>query len=216
MPFLLGSADTPPAMEPAALLSNMRVAIHQYRSRFGGNPVGTNPEITKALNGDNPKQVKFLGDESGLRNIQSAFLAFADVDNDGATTGNVQALCTDGTIPSGFAATRSESRQLVRHGHIRVNGKKVTIPSMLIKAGDVVVSVDVNQKGEVTDARIVSGPVELRKAVLEAVESVSAPLGGNQHVVVRWRAPEIQARALREQLDTAPRPCGKCAAIIER
>jgi len=38
----------------------------------------------------------------------------------------------------GFAATRSESRQLVRHGHIRVNGKKVTIPSMLIKAGDVV------------------------------------------------------------------------------
>ena len=38
----------------------------------------------------------------------------------------------------GFAATRSESRQLVRHGHMRVNGKKVTIPSMLIKAGDVV------------------------------------------------------------------------------
>ena len=38
----------------------------------------------------------------------------------------------------GFAATRSESRQLVRHGHIRVNGKKASIPSMLIKAGDVV------------------------------------------------------------------------------
>jgi len=28
---------------------------------FGGNPVGTNPEITKALNGENPKQVNFLG-----------------------------------------------------------------------------------------------------------------------------------------------------------
>ena len=54
-PFLLGSADTPPAMEPATVLSNMRIAIQQYGSRFGGNPVGTNPEITKALNGDNPK-----------------------------------------------------------------------------------------------------------------------------------------------------------------
>ena len=66
-PFLLGSADTPPAMEPATVLSNMRIAIRQYGSRFGGNPVGTNEEITRALNGDNPKQVKFISEESGLR-----------------------------------------------------------------------------------------------------------------------------------------------------
>ena len=38
----------------------------------------------------------------------------------------------------GFAKTRSEARQLVSHGHITVNGKKVDIPSYLIKAGDVV------------------------------------------------------------------------------
>ena len=49
------------------MLSNMRIAIRQYSSRFGGNPVGTNPEITKALNGDNPKEVRFLSEESGLR-----------------------------------------------------------------------------------------------------------------------------------------------------
>jgi hypothetical protein len=54
-------------MEPATVLGNMRVAIRQYGSRFSGNPVGTNPEITKALNGDNPKQVMFIGEESGLR-----------------------------------------------------------------------------------------------------------------------------------------------------
>ena len=54
-------------MEPATVLSNMRIAIRQYGSRFGGNPVGTNPEITKALNGDNPKEVRFLSEESGLR-----------------------------------------------------------------------------------------------------------------------------------------------------
>ncbi len=54
-------------MEPATVLSNMRIAIRQYGSRFGGNPVGTNQEITKALNGENPKQVKFISAESGLR-----------------------------------------------------------------------------------------------------------------------------------------------------
>ena len=54
-------------MEPATVLGNLRNAVSQYGSRFGGNPVGTNPEITKALNGENPKQVKFLSEESGLR-----------------------------------------------------------------------------------------------------------------------------------------------------
>ena len=38
----------------------MRTRIRQYGSTFGGNPVGTNPEITKALQGDNPKQINFL------------------------------------------------------------------------------------------------------------------------------------------------------------
>ena len=38
----------------------------------------------------------------------------------------------------GFARTRRGARQLVNHGHIEVNGKKVDIPSMLLKIGDVV------------------------------------------------------------------------------
>ncbi|MDD5823738.1 MAG: 30S ribosomal protein S4 [Firmicutes bacterium] len=38
----------------------------------------------------------------------------------------------------GFAATRREARQLVNHGHFLVNGKKANIPSMELKAGDVV------------------------------------------------------------------------------
>ncbi len=54
-------------MDPATVLSNVRIVINQYGSMFGGNPVGSNPEITKALNGGNPKEVKFLNAESGLR-----------------------------------------------------------------------------------------------------------------------------------------------------
>lgn len=38
----------------------------------------------------------------------------------------------------GFADSRAQARQLVRHGHMRVNGRKVNIPSFLIKQGDVV------------------------------------------------------------------------------
>lgn len=38
----------------------------------------------------------------------------------------------------GFAPNRRTARQLVSHGHIAVNGKKVTIPSFLVKEGDVI------------------------------------------------------------------------------
>jgi small subunit ribosomal protein S4 len=38
----------------------------------------------------------------------------------------------------GFATSRSEARQLVRHGHFRVNGRKVDVPSYLVRIGDAV------------------------------------------------------------------------------
>lgn len=38
----------------------------------------------------------------------------------------------------GFATTRKGARQLVNHGHITVNGKRVNIPSYQVKAGDVI------------------------------------------------------------------------------
>ena len=39
---------------------------------------------------------------------------------------------------AGFAITRRQARQIVNHAHVLVNGKKVDIPSYLLKAGDVV------------------------------------------------------------------------------
>ena len=38
----------------------------------------------------------------------------------------------------GMAASRKEARQLVLHAHFTLNGKKVNIPSILVKAGDVI------------------------------------------------------------------------------
>jgi len=38
----------------------------------------------------------------------------------------------------GFANTRPAARQMVTHGHIRVNGRKVNVPSYALKPGDVI------------------------------------------------------------------------------
>jgi len=46
----------------------------------------------------------------------------------------------------GFATSRSEARQLVRHGHFNVNGRKVNIPSFLVKVGDVVAVTERSRK----------------------------------------------------------------------
>jgi small subunit ribosomal protein S4 len=39
---------------------------------------------------------------------------------------------------TGFASSRNQARQFVRHGHVNVNGKRVTIPSYTLRKGDVV------------------------------------------------------------------------------
>jgi small subunit ribosomal protein S4 len=46
----------------------------------------------------------------------------------------------------GFAASRAQARQLVRHGHFQVNGRKVDIPSYSLRSGDVVTIRPTSQK----------------------------------------------------------------------
>jgi small subunit ribosomal protein S4 len=48
----------------------------------------------------------------------------------------------------GWASSRNEGRQLVTHGHFKVNGKRVDIPSYLLKAGDVVSIKEKSQDSE--------------------------------------------------------------------
>jgi len=45
-----------------------------------------------------------------------------------------------------FASSRQQARQLVRHGHVRVNNRKVNIPSYLAKEGDIVTIKERSQK----------------------------------------------------------------------
>jgi small subunit ribosomal protein S4 len=48
----------------------------------------------------------------------------------------------------GFASSRAMARQLVAHGHIVVNGRKLTVPSALVKPGSVVVLRENSRKNE--------------------------------------------------------------------
>jgi small subunit ribosomal protein S4 len=62
----------------------------------------------------------------------------------------------------GFAASRDEARQLVRHGHFTVNEKKVDIPSYRVRTGDVVaVDEGASDFGVIKAAIISSAKVEV-------------------------------------------------------
>ena len=63
----------------------------------------------------------------------------------------------------GMAASRKEARQLVLHAHFTLNGKKVTIPSILVKAGDVIAVKETSKES----AKI--------KALIESLATVSTP-----------------------------------------
>ncbi|HUJ86156.1 MAG TPA: 30S ribosomal protein S4 [Burkholderiales bacterium] len=81
----------------------------------------------------------------------------------------------------GFGASRTESRQLVRHNGIHVNGKRVNIPSYQVRPGDVV---EVTQKAK----------AQLRvKAAAEAAESRGIP---------EWM--EVDAKALKGTFKALP------------
>jgi hypothetical protein len=61
------TAEEKENIPPAIVVENVSRAIRQYGEMFGGNPVGTNPEITAQLNGGNPKQINFIQPDAGMR-----------------------------------------------------------------------------------------------------------------------------------------------------
>jgi len=73
----------------------------------------------------------------------------------------------------GFATTRRGARQLVNHGHITVNGKKVDIPSYRCKAGDVIAIKESDR-----DLKIVKSSLEALQNRVEFVSYDAAKMAG--------------------------------------
>ena len=98
----------------------------------------------------------------------------------------------------GFGMSRPEARQLVRHGHFTVNGKKVDIPSYLVSPGDVI-SVKEGSRGktkmkailEATEGKVIPKWLDLDRNTLEAKvvtlaarEDIDLPL--EEHLIVEY------------------------------
>ncbi len=67
----------------------------------------------------------------------------------------------------GMAESRKEARQLVTHAHFRVNGKKVNIPSLLVKVGDVISVREESKKSEKIKTLIEGSATKLSPKWLE-------------------------------------------------
>ncbi len=68
---------------------------------------------------------------------------FAEADRQQGVTGEnllrmLELRLDNVAFRAGWGSSRSQARQLVRHGHVNVNGKRVTIPSYQVRRGDVV------------------------------------------------------------------------------
>ena len=92
----------------------------------------------------------------------------------------------------GFGTSRAQARQLVNHGQFEVNGKKVDIPSYLVKAGDVI-TVRENKKDNVT----IKANVENVRPVPAWLELNNETLSGK---VVRLASREDVDIAIEEHL----------------
>ncbi|MGH7440009.1 MAG: 30S ribosomal protein S4 [Polyangiaceae bacterium] len=94
----------------------------------------------------------------------------------------------------GFAFTRSQARQLIRHGHLLVNGKRVDIPSVIMRAGD---KVEVRQKSREIKEVVASLAQVEKRPMLSWLELDKANFAGTfKGVPVRE---ELNEPAIREQ-----------------
>ena len=96
----------------------------------------------------------------------------------------------------GFAASRSAARQLVRHGHFKVNGRNVDIPSYLVSAGDevqlrersqklaVVLSSMEARKGQGVPEWMQLSPEKMSGRVLNIPTRQSIPVPINEQLIV--------------------------------
>lgn len=92
----------------------------------------------------------------------------------------------------GLASSRAEARQLVRHGHFTLNGHKANIPSILLKAGDVIeakASEKIKTVAEVNASKPVPKWLEINKEtlvgkVIELPSREDIDLDVEEHLIV--------------------------------
>ncbi len=144
----------------------------------GGAPRRRNKQSIYGLQLQEKQKIRFA---YGVSEKQLRHVYVLAQKMDGVTGSNMLALLEarlDNVVYRlGFCSTRPQARQLVRHGHFAVNGRKVDIPSAMVKVGDVVA------------IRENSRDLKVLKENLEVATAVSHPawlsLNGPEGTVLR-------------------------------
>ena len=108
----------------------------------------------------------------------------------------------------GFAQTRRDARQLVSHAHFTVNGKKVNIPSYLIKAGDVI-EVRESSRSSAKFAKLTGAEAP----VVALPAWLNRETGSLKGVVAKLTGPEAPVVALPSWLD---REAGTLKGVVNK
>ncbi len=87
---------------------------------------------------------------------------------------------------SGWASTRPQARQFVTHGHVIVNGKRVSIPSYRVRKGDVI---------EIKEKTRENAIVQWNKDVMDRTPPAWLDRGENEFAI------KVYAEPIREQID---------------
>lgn len=87
---------------------------------------------------------------------------------------------------TGWASTRPQARQFVSHGHVKVNGKRVTIPSYRVRKGDVIEIKEKTQDNPI---------VQWNKDVLDRQPPAWLERGDGEFAI------KVYAEPIREQID---------------
>lgn len=121
----------------------------------------------------------------------------------GGNTGNILLQLLERRLDNviyrmGFAKTRLQARQLVRHGHFLVNGKKVNIPSYQVDPGDIIELREKSKKSplfkenlEQRDPRSIPSWLEIdrenfRGKVLEIPEEIELEIPVNVQLIIEY------------------------------
>ncbi|MEO7327008.1 MAG: 30S ribosomal protein S4 [Minicystis sp.] len=95
----------------------------------------------------------------------------------------------------GFAASRSEGRQLVRHGHVNINGKRLDIPSYVVRVGDQITLRESAKKFKFVGAAIAGAD---KRPVASWIEVDRANFGGS--IKAPPAREDLNEPVIREQL----------------
>lgn len=105
------------------------------KKSFGGRPKSA---YGIQLNEKQKARLTYGISEKQFKNYVSKILAKKSNDPQSDLFESLEKRIDNTVYRAGFARTRREARQIVSHGHVKLNGTRITIPSIVVKKSDII------------------------------------------------------------------------------